>query len=132
MDRATTIEELLEVVAKGMRDALRDPDLLAPDQVGVIYEDPDGLFNVSSAMSEPGQQSTPHGSGGGSATAVGGRGNFVPGGSGRAPAAAERPVGPQTRRARPPETSSFAAPSSTSFCAVDPAGTNRLLKNRSW
>jgi predicted metal-dependent enzyme (double-stranded beta helix superfamily) len=60
IEQASTMGELLRRVSAAMDSALKDPDLVAADQNGVVYRDADYLFQVNSGIQEPGSGGPPH------------------------------------------------------------------------
>ncbi len=60
IEQSSTMSELLRQVSARMREALKDPKLLASDQLGVVYRDPDYLFQINAQEHQPGYHTPVH------------------------------------------------------------------------
>ena len=60
VEQSSTMSELLRQVSARMHEALEDPELLASAQMGVVYRDPDYLFQVNAQEHEPGYHTPVH------------------------------------------------------------------------
>src|SRR5437773_115663 len=60
IEQASTMNELLRRLSGVMGQALKDPELLSPEQDGVVYRDPDYLFQVNAGIQAPGSHNIPH------------------------------------------------------------------------
>ena len=60
IEQSSTMSELLNRLSARMREALKDPTLLDAVKMGIVYRDPDYLFQINAQEHEPGYHTPVH------------------------------------------------------------------------